>query len=115
MQDSKFEIRRGAIERYMIWKALAAVTIGALLGALAKLPYDQLMGFSEPACIVLRCWTSIAMLTSLSARDLPEPAMQTESVIEDVVSLKHQTSIARWSGQFGPADASGTLVVSGTS
>ena len=66
----------------MIWKALVAVTIGALLGALAKLPYDQLMGFSEPACMVLRSWISIAVLTSLSARRLVESLVDAGNAVK---------------------------------
>ena len=74
MNEITSGMQAGTGERCVVWRALAAISVGVCLGALAKLPYDRLIGFSKPACLALRSWICLAMMTSLSARGLPAPA-----------------------------------------
>jgi hypothetical protein len=60
-------------ERVRIDRIVTAVAAGALLGALAAMPYDQLLGISDPACAILRSVLTTAVwagLRSQQPRDL---------------------------------------------
>jgi hypothetical protein len=46
--------------------AAIALSIGALLGVLAVMPYDQLFGLPVPTCTVLRTVVSVAFLGGLN-------------------------------------------------
>ena len=50
-----------------VWKALAALAIGALLGALAALPYDRLLGLPGTTGTVLRSLVATVVLAGLNA------------------------------------------------
>ncbi len=57
----------------LLWKVAVALAVGTLLGALAAIPYDQLWGWSDSACTVLRSIVTVLGLTGLHvvpARDL---------------------------------------------
>jgi hypothetical protein len=51
----------------VLWRAVAALAIGALLGALAGMRYDLVFGLSEPLCVIVQsavftaAWTSIGV------------------------------------------------------
>ena len=51
-----------------IGKAMFALALGALLGALAALPYDHLLGLSATTCTVLRSLTAACVLAGLNTR-----------------------------------------------
>jgi len=54
-------------------KMVMALAAGALLGALASMPYDQLLGVSQPACTILRSVLTTAVWAGLGServRDL---------------------------------------------
>ena len=62
------------------WHVLVALGIGALLGVLVAVPYDQLIGLSEPTCAFLRSVVSVAVLGGLDIgrlRDLVSRASRT--------------------------------------
>jgi hypothetical protein len=64
----------------LIWKALTALALGALLGALAALPYDQLLGLSSETCTVLRSGVAILVLTGLNASSARDLVFKADSV-----------------------------------
>ena len=51
----------------VLWRAVAALAIGALFGALASMRYDLVFGLSEPLCVIVQsavftaAWTSIGV------------------------------------------------------
>jgi hypothetical protein len=67
MSKTKFVRTSNCNEGGMVWNVLIALGIGALLGVLVAVPYDRVIGFSEPTCIILRSAVSVAVLGSLSA------------------------------------------------
>jgi len=48
-------------------KIVTALAMGALLGAVAAMPYDQLLGISDSACTILRSVVTTAMWVGLSS------------------------------------------------
>jgi hypothetical protein len=86
MREEMTATRTDLTGHEMLWKALAALAIGALLGALVAVPYDRWLGFSTPLCTVLQSLVATASMTSLAAnqtrltletrglpRQVPEP------------------------------------------
>jgi hypothetical protein len=63
-------------------RIVTAVATGALLGALAAMPYDQLLGISGPASMILRSVLTTAVWTGLRGeqpRDLNFNAVPAEA------------------------------------
>jgi hypothetical protein len=48
---------------------MCALAVGAILGALVTVPYDQVFGLSEPLCTALRSSIATAILTGVKATD----------------------------------------------
>ena len=69
------EAQRTAIahESARVGKIVTALATGALLGAVAAMPYDQLLGISDSACTILRSVVTTAMWAGLSSERLQEP------------------------------------------
>ena len=67
MSKIKFVRTGNYNEGRMVWNVLIALSIGALLGVLVAVPYDRVIGLSEPTCIILRSVVSVAVLGSLNA------------------------------------------------
>jgi hypothetical protein len=53
----------------VLWPSLAALALGALLGAVAGMRYDVVFGLPEPACDILRSLVVTATWTCLSQGD----------------------------------------------
>lgn len=51
-------------------RVIVALAAGALLGALASMPYDQLLGVSQPACTILRSVLTTAVWAGLGSERL---------------------------------------------
>jgi len=66
----------------MVWNVLIALGIGALLGVLVAVPYDRVIGLSEPTCIILRSVVSVAVLGSLSTGHLRDLAYRADETPE---------------------------------
>jgi hypothetical protein len=80
MGKQKFTHINNRGEGETVWHVLVALGIGALLGVLVAVPYDQLIGLSEPTCTLLRSVVSVAVLGGLDLgrlRDLVSRASQT--------------------------------------
>jgi hypothetical protein len=80
MSRTKFAHTNNRSEGETVWRVLIALGIGALLGVLAAVPYDQLIGLSGPTCTLLRSVVSVVVLGSLDLgrlRDLVSRASQT--------------------------------------
>lgn len=56
-----------AHESARVDKIVTALAMGALLGAVAAMPYDQLLGISDSACTILRSVVTTAMWAGLSS------------------------------------------------
>ena len=61
-----------AHETARVDKIVTALATGALLGAVAAMPYDQLLGISDSACTILRSVVTTAMWVGLSSERLQE-------------------------------------------
>jgi hypothetical protein len=55
-------LKKDRNELNSIRNAALALSIGALLGVLATMPYEQLIGLSGETCIILRSLVSTAVL-----------------------------------------------------
>jgi hypothetical protein len=55
-------------EHVRVDQIVTAVATGALLGALAAMPYDQLLGISGPACTILRSVLTTAVWAGLRSQ-----------------------------------------------
>jgi hypothetical protein len=51
---------------------VTALATGALLGAVAAMPYDQLLGISDSACTILRSVVTTVMWAGLSSERLQD-------------------------------------------
>ena len=56
-----------AHESARVDQIVIALAMGALLGAVAAMPYDQLLGISDSACTILRSVVTTAMWAGLSS------------------------------------------------
>jgi hypothetical protein len=75
MSKTKFVRTNNRGEGVMVWNVLIALGIGALLGVLVAVPYDRVIGLSEPTCTILRSVVSVAVLGGLNiyrANETPE-------------------------------------------
>jgi hypothetical protein len=54
--------------------AVAALAVGAILGTLVAVPYDQVFGLSAPLCTALRSSITTAILAGVKAMDSAELA-----------------------------------------
>ena len=54
--------------------AMRALAIGAILGTLVAVPYDQVFGLSAPLCTALRSSIATALLAGVKAMDSAELA-----------------------------------------
>jgi hypothetical protein len=80
MSRTKFAHVNNHGEGETVWHVLIALGIGALLGVLVAVPYDQLIGLSGPTCTILRSVVSVAVLGGLNIgrlRDLVHRASET--------------------------------------
>jgi len=80
MRKPKFTHIDNLGEGETVWRVLTALGIGALLGVLVAVPYDQLIGLSGPTCTLLRSVVSVVVLGGLDLgrlRDLVSRASQT--------------------------------------
>ena len=80
MSKTKFVRTNNRSEDVMVWNVLIALGIGALLGVLVAVPYDRVIGLSEPTCTILRSVVSVAVLGGLNIgrfRDLTYRANET--------------------------------------
>jgi hypothetical protein len=62
----------GARRTASVAKIVTALAAGALLGAVAAMPYDQLLGMSEPACAILRSVVTTVVWAGLGSERLQE-------------------------------------------
>ena len=79
MRKLKFTQTNNLDEAKTVWHVLIALGIGALLGVLVAVPYDQLIGLSGPTCTLLRSVVSVAVLGGLDLgrlRDLVSKASE---------------------------------------
>jgi hypothetical protein len=51
-------------------RIIVALAVGTLLGALAAMPYDRLLGVSQPACTILRSALTTAVWAGLGSERL---------------------------------------------
>ena len=65
-----------------VWRVLIALGIGALLGVLVAVPYDQLIGLSGPTCTLLRSVVSVAVLGGLNVGRLRDLVSQASEALE---------------------------------
>ena len=80
MRKLKFTHVDNSGEGEAVWHVLIALSIGALLGVLVAVPYDRLIGLSEPTCTLLPSVVSVVVLGGLDLgrlRDLVSRASQT--------------------------------------
>lgn len=55
--------------RQLTKSAIGALAVGAMLGALVAVPYDQVFGLSAPLCTALRSSIATVILTGIKATD----------------------------------------------
>jgi hypothetical protein len=55
--------------RWLAQSAMCALAVGAILGTLVAVPYDQLFGLSAPLCTALRSSIATAILAGVRATD----------------------------------------------
>jgi hypothetical protein len=60
----------GARRTMSVDRIVVALAAGALLGALASMPYDQLLGVSQPACTILRSVLTTAVWAGMGSERL---------------------------------------------
>jgi hypothetical protein len=65
MQAVSYALPSEPREHSLFWGSLTALLVGALLGALAVLPYEQLTGLPESACATMRSLIEVVVLGSL--------------------------------------------------
>jgi hypothetical protein len=82
MRKHKFTHMNNRSEGETVWRILIALGIGALLGVLVAVPYDQLIGLSEPTCALLRSVVSVAVLGGLDLGRLCDLVSRTSRTLE---------------------------------
>ena len=65
MQVTQFTPATELDRRQVFANALVALATGALLGVLAAMPYDRLLGLSGEACFALRSVVAVGLLARL--------------------------------------------------
>lgn len=71
-------------------RIIVALAVGALLGALAAMPYDRLLGVSQPACTVLRSVLTTVVWAGLGSERLRDLAFDPGTLL--TVLSTRQTS-----------------------
>jgi hypothetical protein len=87
MQAASYVLPGRPSGHHVLWNALIAVVIGLLLGALAAMPYEQLIGLPESACATMRSLVEVIALGSLC---ISPPS----SLVIDVDCIVRYTSAA---------------------
>jgi hypothetical protein len=69
MRPGADNVQRTAIahESVRVGRIVTALAMGALLGAVAAMPYDQLLGISDSACTILRSVVTTAVWAGLGS------------------------------------------------
>ena len=80
MNEIGFVHRDNWREGRTMLNATIALSIGALLGVLVVMPYDQLIGLPVPTCTVLRAVVSVAFLGGLNIGRIGDLAYKTGDV-----------------------------------
>lgn len=87
------EVQGSTAGHVRVDRIVTAVATGALLGALAAMPYDQLLGISGPASMILRSVLTTAVwagLRSEQPRDLNFSAITPEVGAPDQSTPNHE-------------------------
>lgn len=87
---------RNPREEEWAWKALAALAIGALLGALAALPYDRLLGLPGTTGTVLRSLVATVVLAGLNAGRVRDLTFDTAATWCSLSTRRERSRIAWW-------------------
>ncbi len=89
--------------RRVMWNALSALAIGALLGVLVAVPYDRLFGLSAPLYTVLKSLIATATLVSVRAMDRAGLTFETDRLPRDGESRRVAPDISTQSrSPIGP-------------
>lgn len=73
-------------------RIIVALAAGALLGALAAMPYDQLLGVSQPACTIVRSVLTTAVWAGLGSERLRDLVFDPSALLAVLSTRKTSAS-----------------------